>query len=143
MPLLSTRAAGSARGFGFAGGGEKFLDASGGTVTEDGSYKVHTFSTGGTFTVNQLATDPANDVMQYLLVAGGGAIGNDGNSSMWGGGGAGGAKTESGQPLALQSYPISIGSGAGRGSSGGSSSFYGQANVIASRQSVASRAPAA
>ena len=72
MPLLATRAAGSARGFGFGGAGEKFLDATGGTITESGEFRIHTFTSGGSFIVTQQATDPANDVVDYLLAAGGG-----------------------------------------------------------------------
>ena len=126
MPLLSTRAAGSARGFGFQGGGELFMIGTGGTVTQDGSFQIHTFTSGGTFEVTQLATDPANDVIEYLLSAGGAGCGNGGTPDMWGGGGAGGCKTESSQPVAQQTYPVTVGTGGGQGGAGGASSFYGQ-----------------
>ena len=44
MPLLGTRGAGSGRGFGQTGGpNAKFIEATGGTVTESGDYKIHTF----------------------------------------------------------------------------------------------------
>ena len=126
MPLLATRGAASATGFGFTGGGEKFLDATGGTITQDGSFQVHTFTSGGTFEVTQLATDPANDVIEYLVAAGGGGSGTPGTAPLHAGGGAGGTKTESSQPVAAQTYPVSVGSGGGAGSNGGASSFYGQ-----------------
>ena len=88
MPLLATRAAGSARGFGFGGGGEKFLDATGGTITESGEFRIHTFTSGGSFIVTQQATDPANDVVDYLLAAGGGGGGSQGGQFSGGGGGS-------------------------------------------------------
>ena len=121
MPLLATRAAASARGFGFAGGSLKFMVATGGTITQDGSFQIHTFTSGGTFEVTQLATDPANDVVQYLLSAGGGGAGSAGSGPLWGAGGAGGCKTESGQPVTTQTYPISVGGGGGHAGAGGSS----------------------
>ena len=43
MPLQSTRGAGSVKGFGFSGG-SPFIVATGGTVTTDGDFKIHTFT---------------------------------------------------------------------------------------------------
>ena len=51
MPLLATRASASARGFGFGGGSQDYLDGTGGSITQDGSYQVHTFTSGGVFEV--------------------------------------------------------------------------------------------
>ena len=96
-----------------------FMEATGGTVTESGDYKIHTFTGPGTFTVNTVGDTGTVD---YLVVAGGGAGGLD----IGGGGGAGGmrfsactytAPTPSaprkGSELALcaQSYPITVGAG--------------------------------
>jgi len=66
-----------------AGAGEVFSVATGGTITTDGDYKVHKFTSSGTFTITQLGTD---EVVEYLVVAGGGA----GGGFNAGGGGAGG-----------------------------------------------------
>jgi hypothetical protein len=38
MPLLGTRGAASSKGFGFTSGGASFIEATGGTITEDGAY---------------------------------------------------------------------------------------------------------
>ena len=68
--------------------GVAFISATGGTITEDGDYKIHTFTGPGSFIVSSLATNPANDITDYLVVAGGGASGSlSGNSSGGGGGG--------------------------------------------------------
>ena len=46
-----------------------YIAATGGTITTDGNYKVHTFTSGGTFTVTSA---PAGATVQVLVVAGGG-----------------------------------------------------------------------
>ena len=49
----------------------RFIVATGGTVTTDGDYKIHTFTSDGSFEVTQLGDDP-NDTVELLVVAGGG-----------------------------------------------------------------------
>ena len=63
-----------------------FYAATGGTVTTDGDYKVHSFTSSGTFAVTQVSSDPSTAELDYLIIAGGGGAGRP-NSS---GGGAGG-----------------------------------------------------
>jgi hypothetical protein len=106
--------------------GETFIEASGGTVTCCGDYKIHTFTGPGTFTVSQTGggTPTAPNVLEYLVIAGGGAGGTNG-----GGGGAGGFRfaapslsplTYPGKPRAApagltasaQAYPVTVGAGA-------------------------------
>jgi hypothetical protein len=41
MPLLGTRGAVSARGFGFGGGAFKFMIATGGSIATSGDFKIH------------------------------------------------------------------------------------------------------
>ena len=67
--------------------GEDFLTATGGAITTDGNFKIHTFTGPGTFTVCSVSATAANNVVDYLVVAGGGAGGYYG-----GGGGAGGLR---------------------------------------------------
>ena len=71
----------------FSDVGSNFISATGGTITESGDDKIHTFTGPGTFTVSSVGTCAANNVVSYLVVAGGagGASGYQG-----GGGGAGG-----------------------------------------------------
>ena len=63
-----------------------FLEATGGTVTTSGDDKIHTFTGPGTFAVTSTAVCATQNIVSYLVVAGGGS-GGAGNS---GGGGAGG-----------------------------------------------------
>ena len=62
-----------------------FIVASGGTITTDGNFKIHTFTTSGTFTVSQ--TGAVGLTMKVLAVAGGGGGGGPVRAA---GGGAGG-----------------------------------------------------
>ena len=57
-----------------------YMTATGGTITTDGDYKVHTFNSSGTFEVTALPETPSVAILQ---VAGGGS-GGKGN---YGGGG--------------------------------------------------------
>ena len=85
------------------GFGGDFFSATGGTIstyTRGGvNYKVHTFTSSGTFAVS------GSKSMTYLVVAGGGAGGED----IGGGGGAGGLLADS--LTADQNYSIVIGAG--------------------------------
>ena len=69
----------------------QFILATGGTVTESGNFKIHTFTGDGNFVVSKIACASANNEVSYLVVAGGGGSGSGGsNCSAGGGGGAGG-----------------------------------------------------
>ena len=117
----------------FADPGSNFIIASGGTETESGNCKIHTFTGPGTFTVSTLAACSADNQISYMIVAGGGA-GSTGSSQPTsyggGGGGAGGfretkspvtsytASPLDGQPSApnrvtvtATSFPIVVGAG--------------------------------
>ena len=100
-----------------------FIAATGGTQTTVGSYRYHTFTGNGTFTVT--ATSNVYNTIEYLIVAGGGAGGRQGG----GGGGAGGAIDSSFTP-SVTSYSITIGAGGSGGqpanTTGGGSSIGGQ-----------------
>ena len=117
-----------------------FICASGGTVTTvDTNFKVHTFTSTGTFTINSAPT-PANNNVSYMVVAGGGG----GGGTRGGGGGAGGfregetpaapytgspLKNSSGLPVSAQAYPITIGAG-GAGQPGGAVGIKGSDSVF-------------
>jgi len=101
----------------FAGGG--IIAATGGTITTDGDYKVHSFTADGTFTTTSV---PATDnYVEYLVIAGGGG----GGGGHGGGGGAGGYRTGV-LTVTAQAYSITVGDGgtagdnsAGSGGGGG------------------------
>lgn len=106
-----------------------FLEATGGNITEDGDFKIHTFTSSGTFEVTQLGnqTDGTEDEVEYLVVAGGGG---GGNISRSGGGGAGGMLDDTGHVVTVQEYTITVGlggtgggGGSGQGLNGGNSEF--------------------
>jgi len=82
-----------------------FLSATGGTVTTDGDYKVHTFNSSDTFEVTQAAT--LGSEVEYLVIAGGGS----GGGEIAGGGGAGGYRTAANFAVSVGSYPITVGAG--------------------------------
>ena len=106
-------------------GAPNFIVATGGTISCCGDYKIHTFTSDGTFTICSAPT-PANNNISYLVVAGG-ASGASGCVS-GGGGGAGGYRegkvstdpytaspldSTAGLPVSVQSYPVTVGGGGG------------------------------
>ena len=120
--------------------GPTYISASGGTETTSGDYKIHTFTSTGTFTVSSVGNSKGGGAgVSYMVVADGGGGSGDGS----GGGGAGGYREgkNSGDPysasplnaptgltVTAQAYPITIGAGGPapyscRGASGGNSIF--------------------
>ena len=132
---------------------QTFMCATGGTITCCGNYKIHTFTGPGTFTVNSLAESPANNSVDYLVVAGGAGAGSD-----WaGGGGAGGFRESCGGasgcyttsplanpcgalPVSVQGYPITVGGGGAGGSAscGENPARYGSDGSNSSFSSITS-----
>ena len=97
----------------------------GGTITTSGDYRIHTFTSSGTFTVPSGLT--LSDV-EYLVIAGGGG---GGGRNVGGGGGAGGYRTsvvgqtsggggsaESRLTLTAGSYTATVGAGGAGGANG-------------------------
>jgi len=122
--------------------GAAFIAATGGTVTTDGNFKVHTFTSPGTFCVSSVGNSAGSSEVSYLVVAGGGGSGGDSG----GGGGAGGFRegktpqctytqspiactsgSNNGLPVAVAGYPVTVGAGgtAGAGNPPGSSPVVG------------------
>jgi hypothetical protein len=105
-----------------------FTEATGGTVTTSGDFKIHTFTGDGNFVVPQVGNSSLTPTggpatVSYLVVAGGGSGGKDGG----GGGGAGGFRegrdispsytaspivNSSGLTISAQTYPVTVGGGA-------------------------------
>ena len=90
-----------------------FISASGGTETTSGDFKIHTFTSSGTFTVNNVGIPSGSTTVNYLVIAGGGSGGSD----LGGGGGAGGFRTvfpapaTGGLAVTATSFPITVGAG--------------------------------
>ena len=114
--------------------GNPFLVATGGTITTSGNYKIHTFTGPRTFTVCKVSSTPADNIVSYLVVAGGGGSAGTGpNANPTAGGGAGGfreykgpadcytASPLNGNPggtaitVTAQGYPITVGGGGSAG----------------------------
>jgi hypothetical protein len=103
--------------------GTSYITATGGTVVTCGDYKTHIFTSGGCFSVSTLSNIPANNSVDYLVVAGGGG----GGARHGGGGGAGGFRVSNalnlpapsmsplvsgtGITVTASTYPITIGGG--------------------------------
>jgi len=99
--------------YGIAAGSTK---ATGGIVTNDGTYYYHTFLQSGIFTPNEALS------VDYLVVAGGG-----GTPLFSGGGGGGGYRTSiGGSQLSLlsQNYAVTIGAGGANTGTNGSDSIF-------------------
>jgi hypothetical protein len=107
--------------------GASFITATGGTVSTSGDFKIHTFTADSTFCVSALSNNPANNVVDYLVVAGGGSGGTANGGYGAGGGGAGGFRlsnstcmsvpltsplaSPAGLPVSVTSYPVTVGGG--------------------------------
>jgi hypothetical protein len=122
--------------------GAQFITATGGTITTCGDYKIHTFTSDGTFCMSAGAGDLSK--VDYLVVAGGGA---GGAKRLSAGGGAGGyreshtvpvsgcytasplASSTPLGPLTPGAYPITVGGG-GTGGTTGVASTNGSNSVF-------------
>ena len=106
-------------------GAPNFIVATGGTIATSGDFKIHTFTSDGTFTICSAPT-PANNNVSYMVVAGGGGGATSPNANSGGGGGGGGfregqtpaapytgspLKNCAGLPISVQAYPITVGGG--------------------------------
>jgi hypothetical protein len=100
------------------------LNATGGTITDSGGYKIHTFTSSGTFEIISGSGD-----IEFLVIAGGG--GGSGRD-VGGGGGAGGYRcsvsgessggggsAETSLTLGKGSYTVTVGAGGAGGADGG------------------------
>ena len=107
-----------------------FVTATGGTITTSGDYKIHTFTSSGTFTVTDAGNPLGSTTVDYMVVAGGAG----GGKNQGGGGGAGGfresvpspaawtasplANPGNALPVSVQGYPVTVGSGGAGGNPG-------------------------
>jgi hypothetical protein len=128
----------------------QFVAATGGTITTVcTNFKVHTFTGPGTFQVTCAGNAGGSNEISYLVVAGGGG----GSANGGGGGGAGGYRegkspqtpytasplactsgSNNGLPVAVASYPVTVGGGgpgvsSGRSTDGTNSVFAGTTTI--------------
>ena len=88
------------------GAAETFTVATGGTITTDGDFKVHEFTSTGTFTVTTLGSPNSFEI---LTVSGGASASS--NTYTTGGGGGGVVNHQTDQALTAAAYTITIGAG--------------------------------
>jgi hypothetical protein len=117
-------------GFGSGGVAPKFVVATGGSVSTCGNFKVHQFTSSGTFEITCAGDARGSSSFDYMVIAGGGGAGGDAG----GGGGAGGFRGSSGAAsgcfttgctprtgpvsaitASVASFPITVGAGGGPG----------------------------
>src|SRR6056300_223972 len=105
----------------------QFTEATGGTVTTSGNFKIHTFTGDGCFVVSTLGNSPTVPTggpsnVDYLVVArGGGGANSSPVNRAGGGGGAGGLRTSfpsagcnaGAFPISATTYPVTVGGGGG------------------------------
>jgi hypothetical protein len=108
----------------------QYITATGGTITNDGNFKVHTFTGPGTFTVCSVGNAAGSNEVSYMVVAGGAGAGGDSG----GAGGAGGFRegktpqctytqspiactsgSNNGLPVTATGYPVTVGGGGSAG----------------------------
>ena len=112
--------------------GPLYVTATGGTITTCGNFKIHTFTSSGTFTVSDAGNASGSNTVDYLVVAGGASGGSSG-----GGGGAGGFRESFPNPatgglsVSAQGYPITVGAG-GAGAPSGSRGAVGSNSIFSS-----------
>ena len=139
----------------FTGAGSLALQATGGSVSTSGDFKIHTFTGPGTFCVSSASPCAALNVVDYLVVAGGGGGGGT-NCTSAGAGGAGGFRyfanttnnPQSGNPgaplngygsptpsgtqitVTATGFPITVGSGGTAGPDNPSGPTVGEMVII-------------
>src|SRR5210317_457433 len=76
MPIKSSFGAGSASGFGAGSeSGPAYIEATGGTESTVGDYKIHVFTGDGTLCVTSKGKPSGSNTAEYMIVAGGGGGG--------------------------------------------------------------------
>jgi hypothetical protein len=122
-------------------GQPNFIVATGGTITCCGNYKIHTFTSDGTFTICTAPT-PANNNVDYLVVAGGGGGGKGSGAGAAGAGGfreskATGAPwtasplaSSTSLPVSATGYPITVGAGGAASTSNPVRSGSGNSSIF-------------
>ena len=134
--------------------GAAFVTATGGTITTVcTNFKVHTFTGPGTFQVTCAGNASGSNTVDYMVTAGGGGSPESTPSPDYdyakGGGGAGGFRESSGTasggytasplgsgvpalPVAVTSYPITVGAGGAAGAPGSSIGANGSNSIFSS-----------
>ena len=90
-----------------------FVSASGGNITTDGDYKIHTFSTPGTssFTIESIASPNNLNSVEYLIQGGGGSGARIPNATTFASAGAAGGIQTGSFTILPTTYEVIVGVG--------------------------------
>ena len=91
-----------------------YIDATGGTISYDDGYKIHSFTTTGTgsFVVNSNSTSDLNNQVEYLIQGGGGSGARTPNATTFASaGGAGAMRTGSYSLSSNGTFEVIVGAG--------------------------------
>ncbi len=132
-----------------------YVTATGGTITNSGNFRIHTFTGPGTFCVTSggaaaPGSGSGSNLIDYIVVAGGGGSGgNHQHIQGGGGGGAGGFRASPGTasgcyaasprgaspavslPAPINAYPITVGAGGTGGTKNGCTAAVSGNNSVA------------
>ena len=129
--------------------GAQFIAATGGTVTTvDTNFKVHTFTSPGTFCVSNAGNAAGSNSVSYMVVAGGGGTDKTNPGSIGGGGGGGfreglgindsytgsPLRSPTGVPVTATGFPVTVGAGGTGGPAPGptSAATSGSSSIFSS-----------
>jgi hypothetical protein len=96
-----------------------YINATGGTITDSGGYRIHAFTTSGNLTISSLGIGSGN-LTDYLVIAAGGGGGSHFGG---GGGGAGGFLSSNTTISSIGNLLVTVGAGGGAYSRGSNSSI--------------------
>jgi len=136
--------------------GAKFISATGGNTvtTVCTNFKVHTFTSPGTFCVSCAGNAGGSNTVSYMVIAGGAGGGAVVASNIGGGGGGAGGYREglglndsytgsplrapTGVPVTATGFPITVGAGGAGGADGSSSGLPGAAGSASTFSTITS-----
>jgi hypothetical protein len=99
-------------------GGLVYMAATGGTITDSGGYRVHTFTSSGNLVITNAGLNPSYSYTNYLIVGGTGGDGYGGSGGDFGGGGGGGGGVVVGNvDMSIGTVSITIGADGARSGS--------------------------
>ena len=117
-----------------------YMVATGGSISDSGGYRTHTFTTSGNLSVTYTGLNPSYATVDYILVGGSGGRGTGSSSGpTTGGGGGGGGVLVGNVTLTTGDVSIFIGSGGSNGPASPAAGFPGTngGNTTLSSPSIA------
>ena len=99
-------------------GGLVYMAATGGTITDSGGFRIHTFTSSGNLVITNAGLNPSYSYTNYLIAGGTGGDGYGGSGGDFGGGGGGGGGVVVGNvDMSIGTVSITIGADGARSGS--------------------------